>query len=180
MISLKCPHCRVALKVDEKKIPEGIVSFPCPKCKRDIPVSYLDSIASSTSEAGGTLVVFRNGASSGAGGETKSARLTVLPNAETPLQEFILGEGILTVGREAKVSTASICIHTSDKLMSRSHIMLETRKNPKSGGYFYCLSDNNSKNNTLYNGKRLDSGDVMVLKDNDEITLGNTTLRFNE
>jgi len=181
MISLKCPHCRVALKVDEKKIPDGLESFPCPKCKRDIPVTYLEQ-QSVPSEENETLVVFqKNGnGNGGEGGSAKKARLTVLPNSETPLQEYVLGEGIITVGREAKVSCADVCIRTSDKTMSRSHIMLETRKNPKGGGYFYCLSDNNSKNNTLYNGKRLDSGDVMVLKDNDEITIGATTLRFND
>ncbi|WP_302138704.1 zinc-ribbon domain-containing protein, partial [uncultured Parabacteroides sp.] len=41
MISVKCPHCHVGLKVDEGKIPLDITSFKCPKCKQPIPVSLL-------------------------------------------------------------------------------------------------------------------------------------------
>ncbi|MDR0393841.1 MAG: FHA domain-containing protein [Tannerella sp.] len=106
-------------------------------------------------------------------------RLTVLPNANTPQQEFQLNEGISIVGRKAKTFTANICIQTEDKTMSRSHIRIEIKKNPK-GGYFHYLSDNNSKNNTLYNGKRIKDGDVVVLKDGDEIVMGRTIIRFNE
>ena len=32
MISIKCPHCQVGLKVDEGKLPLGITSFKCPNC----------------------------------------------------------------------------------------------------------------------------------------------------
>ena len=46
-------------------------------------------------------------------------------------------------------------------------------------GYKHYLSDNNSKNQTLYNNNYLRKGEVVVLSDNDEITLGRTTLRFN-
>ncbi|MDR1221709.1 MAG: FHA domain-containing protein [Tannerella sp.] len=106
-------------------------------------------------------------------------RLIVLPGIDTPQQEFQLNEGIMIVGRKAKVSTANICIQTGDKTMSRNHIRIEVKKNSK-GGYFRSLSDNNSKNNTLYNGKCIENGDVVVLKDNDEIVMGRTTIRFNE
>jgi pSer/pThr/pTyr-binding forkhead associated (FHA) protein len=91
-----------------------------------------------------------------------------------------LQEGTVIVGRKAKVSTATICIQTNDKTMSRSHIRIEVKKNPKGSGYIHYLSDNNSKNQTLYNGKCIEFGEVVVLKDNDEIVLGKTTLRFNE
>ena len=41
MIAVKCPHCHVGLKVAEGKIPLGITSFKCPKCKEPIPLSLL-------------------------------------------------------------------------------------------------------------------------------------------
>jgi predicted Zn finger-like uncharacterized protein len=41
MISVKCPHCHVGLKVDEGKLPPDITSFKCPKCKFSIPISML-------------------------------------------------------------------------------------------------------------------------------------------
>jgi predicted Zn finger-like uncharacterized protein len=172
MISIKCPHCKVGLKVDETRIPKDIVSFKCPKCKREIPLSYLEQKTGGDSDAETEVVLpkLKKG---------EIGCLTVLPAADTPRQEFQLNEGVVIVGRKARASTASICIQTDDKTMSRSHLRIEVKKNPK-GGYFHCLSDNNSKNNTLYNGKCIRSGDIVVLKDNDEIVMGRTIVRFNE
>ena len=42
------------------------------------------------------------------------------------------------------------------------------------------LSDYQSKNHTQYNGRYLDKGEVVVLKDNDEIKIGHTYVRFKE
>ena len=173
MISVRCPHCKVGLKVDETRIPKGIVSFKCPKCKKEIPISFLDQKIGHGADVE-TLVV------SSKAKDANLGRLTVLSAPDTPQQEFRLSEGILIVGRKAKVSTATICIQTDDKTMSRSHVRIEVKKNPKSNGYLHYLSDNNSKNHTLYNGKCIESGDVVVLKDNDEIVLGRTIIRFNE
>ncbi|MDR2471946.1 MAG: FHA domain-containing protein [Tannerella sp.] len=175
MIAVKCPHCKIGLKVDESRIPEGIVTFKCPKCKKDIPLTYLDNI--SEEQEGETILVF--GASSTSGDNTVGT-LTVLPDADTAHQVFQIKEGIFTVGREAKVSVADFCVKTSDKTMSRNHIRIEVKKKPKGKGFFYCLSDNNSKNNTLYNGKSLETGDIIVLQNDDEITLGHTQIRFND
>jgi len=173
MISVKCPHCKIGLKVDETKIPQDIVSFKCPKCKMDIPVSYIDQMLGQDADVE-TVVVQRKT------NQQCTGKLTVLPTPGTPPQEFALNEGIMIVGRKAKVSTAAICIMTDDKTMSRSHLRIEVKKNQKGGGYFYYLSDNNSKNNTLYNGKCIENGETVVLKDNDVIVLGRTIIRFNE
>jgi pSer/pThr/pTyr-binding forkhead associated (FHA) protein len=172
MISVKCPHCKVGLKVDETRIPKGIESFKCPKCKREIFLSYLDHKLGQDSDSE-TIVIFPKAKDKGIG------RLIVLPGVDTPQQEFQLNEGIVIVGRKAKASTANICIQTEDKTMSRSHIRIEVKKNPK-GEYFHYLSDNNSKNNTLYNGKCIENGDMVVLKNDDEIIMGRTIIRFNE
>lgn len=173
MISIKCPHCKVGLKVDETRIPKGIVSFKCPKCKKEIPISYLDHKIRQESEVE-TIVVSSKAKNGGLG------RLTILSDSGTPGQEFQLSEGTIIVGRKAKVSTATICIQTDDKTMSRSHLRIEVKKNPKGKGYLHYLSDNNSKNHTLYNGKCIEDGDVVVLKNNDELVLGHTIVRFNE
>jgi pSer/pThr/pTyr-binding forkhead associated (FHA) protein len=139
----------------------------------DIPVSYIDQMLGQDAD-GETVVVSHKANQQGLG------KLTVLPTPGTPPQEYVLSEGIIIVGRKAKVSTATICITTDDKTMSRSHLRIEVKKNQKAGGYFYYLSDNNSKNNTLYNGKCIENGEVVVLKDNDVIVLGRTIVRFNE
>jgi pSer/pThr/pTyr-binding forkhead associated (FHA) protein len=172
MISVKCPHCKVGLKVEETKIPTSILSFKCPKCKKEIPISYIEGKLEQQ-DSGDTVVQIKKKQNQGMG------RLTVLQNESTPQQGFQLKEGENIVGRKAKVCTASICIFTDDKMMSRSHLNIEVKKNPK-GGYFHYLSDNNSTNHTLYNGKNIESGDIFVLNDGDELIIGQTTIRFNE
>jgi hypothetical protein len=172
MISVKCPHCNVGLKVDEQKIPEGIASFKCPKCKEEIPISVLEGKPKGNSSPEGNTAILQPVRKGG-------GKLTVMRSADTPAQTFLLQEGLYIVGRKVSVSKANICIETEDKLMSRSHIRIEVKRNPQ-GGLVHSLSDSNSKNRTLYNGKYLDEGEVIVLKNNDEIILGHTVLRFNE
>jgi pSer/pThr/pTyr-binding forkhead associated (FHA) protein len=172
MISTKCPHCKVGLKIDETKIPEGILSFKCPKCKREIPISYIEQKLEQDNSPETVVLSAKNK-------NERIGKLSVQGNQDTLQQEFQLVEGDNIIGRKAKATSASICIITNDKTVSRSHLKIEVKKNQK-GGYFHCLSDNNSKNHTLYNGKNLESGDIVVLKDNDEIVAGNTTIRFSE
>lgn len=169
MISIKCPHCHVGLKVDEGKIPLGITSFKCPKCKQSIPVSLLSP--GNPSDESDTVLIQPL--------KTSTGKITVLPDPDTPEQTFFLYEGILTIGRKSNASKATLCIVTGDRSMSREHIRLEVKKDAK-GGYKHYLSDNNSKNHTLYNSNYLEDGEVVVLNDNDEITIGRTVLRFNE
>lgn len=57
MISIKCPHCHVGLKVDEGKIPLDITSFKCPKCKQPIPISILSKENSEKSDDSVTQVL---------------------------------------------------------------------------------------------------------------------------
>ncbi|MDR3142173.1 MAG: FHA domain-containing protein [Tannerellaceae bacterium] len=174
MISLKCPHCHVGLKVDEGKLPPGITSFKCPKCKSPIPVSILpekegedrDLHASDT----GLLHPIKK----------TTGRLTVLPDANTQEQVFPLTEGISIIGRKSsRPSRTTINIQTTDRSMSREHIRIEVKKDAR-GGYKHYLSDNNSKNHTLYNSNFLGDEEVVILNSNDEIIIGRTVLRFNE
>lgn len=169
MISIKCPHCHVGLKVDEGKIPLGITSFKCPKCKQSVPVSLLS--AETPADESDTVLIQPL--------KTSTGKITVLPDADTSEQTFFLYEGVITIGRKSNASKATLCIVTGDKSMSREHIRLEVKKDGK-GGYKHYLSDNNSKNHTLYNSNYLENGEVVVLNDNDEIIIGRTVLRFNE
>lgn len=172
MISVRCPHCHVGLKVDEGKLPLGITSFKCPKCKQPIPVSLLaQDKANRTAEPTDTVLIQPL--------RTTTGRLFVIANEETPEQVFSLHEGVYTIGRKSSTSQATIGIVTGDKSMSREHIRIEVKKDAK-GGYQHYLADNNSKNHTLYNSKYLEDGEVVVLGNEDEIIIGRTVLRFNE
>lgn len=168
MISLKCPHCQIALKVDETKLPEGINSFKCPKCKKSIPVSLLNT-GGNRGDSSDTVLLTPI--------KTGLGRIVVMPDSATPEQIFSLHEGLITIGRSSATSNVTFRIETSDKLMSRNHISIEVKKDSK-GGYKHYLSDNNSKNRTLYNNNYLEAGEVVVLQDNDEIVIGRTSLRF--
>ncbi len=171
MIAVKCPHCHVGLKVDEGKIPLGITSFKCPKCKESIPLSLLSAKGNLQEADSDTILVTPV--------KTGIGRLTVLPDADTPEQMFPLCEGKVIIGRKSSASRATLAVVTADRTMSREHICVEVKKDPK-GGYKHLLTDNNSKNHTLYNNNYLENGEVVVLNDNDEIIIGRTVLRFNE
>jgi len=173
MIPVKCPHCKVGLKVDEQKIPKGITSFKCPKCKHEISVSQLRELQEERRASGSDTIIIQSS-------KKGEGRLIVLPNVHTPEQTFPLQEeGLYVVGRKASTSNANICIDTQDKSMSRTHIQIEVKKTAQ-GNKMHSLSDNCSKNHTKYNGRYLDEGEVIVLKNNDEIVIGDTVLRFCE
>jgi FHA domain. len=168
MISLKCPYCQVGLKVDETKLPEGINSFKCPKCKKSIPVSLLNTKGNGDNTSDTVLLTPL---------KTGLGSIVVSAGVGTVEQVFPLHEGLITIGRKSASSDVTCPVETNDKLMSRNHISIEIKKDPK-GGYKHYLSDNNSKNRTLYNNKYLEAGEVVVLHDNDEIIIGRTSLRF--
>ena len=170
MIPVKCPHCQVGLKVDELKIPKGINSFKCPKCKHDIPLSFLENkLKQSAGET--NTVVFQTS-------RVEGGKLTVFSDKQTKEQIFHLREGLYIVGRKSTVTNADIRIETEDKMISRNHCKIDVKKDSQ-GGLIHCLSDNHSKNRTMYNGKFLEQEEVVVLRNNDEIKIGHTFLRFN-
>lgn len=171
MISIRCPHCHIGLKVDEGKLPPGIRSFKCPKCKQSIPISLLSEKKETPSDYTETAILQPI--------KTGMGQITVLADEDTKEQVFSLYEGVTIIGRKSAASNATIHVDTKDRSMSREHIRIEVKKDAK-GGYKHYLSDNNSKNHTLYNSSYLGNGEVVVLHDNDEIVIGRTVLRFNE
>ena len=170
MISIKCPHCQVSLKVNEGKLPLGITSFKCPNCKQSIPMSLVTGNGGNGTDNEPETVLLHP-VKPGIG------RLEVQPNDLTPSQTIPLTEGTLIIGRKSKNSTASHPIETQDLLMSRSHICIQVEADGK-GGYKHLLKDNNSKNHTLYKHHYLEKDEVVVLHDGDEIVIGRTTLLF--
>ncbi|MCC8095520.1 MAG: FHA domain-containing protein [Tannerellaceae bacterium] len=172
MISLRCPHCNVGLQVKEEKIPEGRETFNCPRCKQAIPVTVLKGNTGQDFSVSSETVLLQPR-------HTTSGQLTVMPSPDHQEQVFPLSEGVFIVGRKStKPSNARIGIVTTDKSMSREHIRIEVKKDQKNG-FQHLLSDSNSKNHTLYNSNYLQDGEVVVLKDKDEIIIGRTILRFN-
>lgn len=171
MLSIKCPYCQVRLKIDESKIPAHLNAFNCPRCKQPISISLLHQykIVSNSED---TIYIQKS--------NNTTATLTVLPGACTPSQSFQLRTGINIIGRKnGNTSEAKIEIETNDKLMSREHIKIEAVQYGN-GEYNYLLSDNSSKNQTRHNSHYLDQGEILVLRDKDEIEIGNTKIYFNK
>lgn len=173
MISIRCPHCHVGLKVDESKIPTNIQTFNCPKCKQSIPISYV--LKNQVADDSETVILSFQGIK-----DAKIGKIHVLPNDLTPEQTIQLLEGVNIVGRKSPVQKSATAIETTDKLMSRSHIGIEVRKDANKGDYIYYLYDNKSTNRTLYNSKYIEPGEVVTLKNKDEIQIGQTRLIFQE
>jgi predicted Zn finger-like uncharacterized protein len=173
MISIRCPHCHVGLKVDESKIPANIQTFNCPKCKLPIPISYV--LKNQVEDDSETVILSFAGAKG-----AKAGKIHVLPNDLTPEQTIQLVEGVNIVGRKSPIQKSTTAIDTKDKLMSRSHIVVEVRKTVNKDDYIYYLYDNKSTNRTLYNNKYIEPGEVITLKNNDEIQIGQTRLIFKE
>jgi predicted Zn finger-like uncharacterized protein len=172
MISVRCPHCQVGLKVDESKIPSNIQTFNCPKCKQPILVSYvLNNQPVDDSE---TIIL-----SVPEEKKTRTGKLHVLPNEYTPEQFIRLLEGVNIIGRKSTSKESVTAIETKDKLMSRTHIGIEVRPDTD-GKYNHCLYDNKSTNRTLYNRSYIEPGETVILKNNDEIQIGQTRLIFEE
>ncbi|MDR1500099.1 MAG: FHA domain-containing protein [Tannerellaceae bacterium] len=171
MIPVKCPHCHIGLKVDEAKLPPGIASFKCPKCKCLVPVSLLSEKEGAEPPSDTTFIrpLIKT-----------SGKLTVITDDNTPAQVFPLPEGVSIIGRKSsRPSQATISIQTLDRSMSREHVRIEVKRDAR-GGYKHYLSDNNSKNHTLYNSNFLGNEEVVILNNDDEIIIGHTVLRFNE
>jgi hypothetical protein len=170
MIGVRCPHCGVGLKVDEGKLPVGISSFACPKCRGSIPTDVLSAGGGGAATEETPTQVLRP-VSEGCG------ELRIEASSLTPEQTYQLKEGTFVIGRRAADGRNDIGIETGDRLMSRSHITIEVRRGA-GGGYVHTLRDNGSKNRTYYNGRSLEEGEVVVIKSGDEIMLGQTRVHF--
>jgi len=172
MISIRCPHCQVGLKVEESKIPANIQTFNCPKCKQPIPISFV--MNNQTVDDSETVIL-----SAPEGRVAKTGKLHVLPNENTSEQFIRLTEGPNIIGRKSPSKESSTAIDTKDKLMSRAHIVIEVRRAAKDN-YIHSLYDNKSTNRTLYNRNYIEPGEIVILKNNDEIQIGQTRLIFEE
>jgi len=172
MISIRCPHCQVGLKIDESKIPANIQTFNCPKCKQAILISYV--MNNQSVDDSETVIL-----SAPEGKIAKAGKLHVLPN-EFTIEQFIrLSEGTNVIGRKSASKESPTAIDTKDKLMSRAHIIVEVNHVAK-GNIIHSLYDNKSTNRTLYNKNYIEPGEVVILKNNDEIQIGQTRLIFEE
>lgn len=167
-IFIVCPECRQQLSFNEVPGYQNMV-VECPKC-------HFKANAS----------VYQQGAPArGAQGADKTDTQLVIPPATARYIGQIrvkstgevqwLKEGVNVIGRRAVTGTADIQI-SNDHYMSRRHARIDVV--PKNGGYEHRLVEINSTNVVILNGKPINRGDILVLKFNDILTLGQTDIIF--
>lgn len=95
---------------------------------------------------------------------------------------FLLKKGVNTIGRKSHHGNADILIETSDRSMSRLHAEIEVKEFP-SGRIKVIVKDIRDREKSevkplKINGKSLTPIDQIVLADGDNITMGDTIIRF--
>ena len=98
-----------------------------------------------------------------------SAGLTVRTPGKAPI-EVPLSRGKLTIGRSARAGNDLVL--DGDGQVSRRHSRIEMEADGS-----FTIYDLDTTNGTRVNGRKVDNG---VLKDGDEITIGETTLTFHQ
>lgn len=164
-IKIKCPNCGAILEAiddpaNDKK------SVLCPNCrvrnrfsdfKRLVPKVIEDEtqIGLLLKEAIGHLVDGRT-------------------NLRYPLKE---GRNLIGRRPQKGETKASIPIDTGDRGFSRAHLYIDVIKG-RDGRYHYYASNAENKNSTTINGNLLQDGDKIGLKQGDQITSSETSLRL--
>lgn len=187
-IKIKCPTCGKILRLaDAPNINQA--TFTCPVCKDKHIVGQCQRIAIPPIGNSGEETRIGGYSSSSAGEETRIAgggdetRIGSAPQQQEVGQLidnygkfYRLSMGTNTIGRKASSSTAMIQIDTSDRYMSRSHVVIEVRN--MDGQIVHLLKNGANKNPSYLNGILIGASDQLILNNGDRLLLGKTELTF--
>jgi len=171
-----CPSCKTGLQVSS--LHQGVVK--CPQCgfSDDVaryPTTPPLSSASQQPELQGEATVLPDSLKKT--DRQQNLGCLVLIEGDCRPARIVLKAGKNTLGRKSQSSSSSIQLETNDGYMSKNHALIEVATKTN-GSLEYLLSDNGSSNGTFHNEERIESGDVMLLKQGDTVRLGHTTYRF--
>lgn len=161
MKRISCPKCGHYITFDEKAYPEGrILVFVCPACQKQFKVRCKPAPSADTApHVYGTLVVVAN---------------TFHERQEIPLH---YGDNV--IGRYVKGTGANAPIITSDPSIDTTHCIVTVKENKK-GKINFILRDAPSNTGTFYQDEILKDADRINMEDGAIITIGATTMIFNE
>ena len=177
---IKCPQCNVVLDVKNKDDkPE--LQLSCPRCGTWLRVKFhakKEPVEAPTFLAAPKTQPQQrvdNCATQLAGlkATSPSTKASLLCDGK----EYTLAEGRNVIGRKAPTSTANIQLPTNDPYMSRHHCIINVTA-MTDGRKKAVLSNFQNKNETLVNGQRLLPGDVILLQKGNTVTMGKTTVTF--
>lgn len=168
IIKIKCPFDGAVLSV--KSFP-GIEtkSVTCPICKHKYPFTQFKKVVEKTPQP-----------SCGEHTQLPTVNFNIgkLVHLESGAT-FTLKPGRNVIGRKASNSTADFMIDTGDmRGLSRSHIVVEVRKEPAKGFVHYVSLFKERVNPTSVNNMPLLFGDCVILEDGATLKLPDCTLKF--
>lgn len=189
---VKCSNCGIILEVKNSKN-EAIKLITCPQCKAPLRVRFqtqqpldVETILPQSHPAqspkaqndGDTLLEGRQDGEKTILGQ---GRMMAAATASLVLagQQFVLKQGVNTVGRKAQTSQATIQLPVSDPYMSRQHIQVVITVLPN-GKLKAVISNDRNKNITSINGQELPHDEAIVLSSGDRIVMGKTTVVYQE
>lgn len=109
---------------------------------------------------------------------TKIAKIHIIPNNSTKQQRLQLqvGENLLGRKSNSKIHENKREIDTQDKLMSRSHCIINVRE--RKTGYKYFIKDCKSINGVYVNNIKIMEEEEIALDNGDTIRLGKTQMKI--
>lgn len=177
VIHIKCPKDGAKLAV---KYFSGIEqhNVTCPVCHKTMPFSEF-TLVTPEAEADNQFRVDDDPDTETTAGGAQSLIIGRLRRQGTA-QTYQLKSGQNVIGRQAQSSKATIQLPTGeDRHMSREHLLIEVKREPKSGFHHYASLVRQECNATRINGTLIDWGDQIVLQHGDRIELpGNINLIF--
>lgn len=184
---IKCPNCDVVLEVKNSKN-ETVKQITCPQCKAVLKVNFppkQEPLEAKTYYAPPKQPVADNGVTQLAGADYGATLLVTGSSKPLSTAKLTLGsttypleEGQNIVGRKGTTSKATVQIATDDRYMSRQHCCITVTTLPD-GTKKVVLSNYQNKNATMVNGLEMKTGDEIRLTDGNSITMGHTTIIFN-
>lgn len=167
MLNIPCQSCNFNNKVQyDPSVGGKKIMFKCKNkvCKEFITIKLPKGVKATNS----TIVVEKTKI-------VRRAQLELEENNE--IIRYNIESGVSVIGRKSESKFPDICLNVADSSISRMHCMIECLED--SGSKLnYILKDYKSKNGVFLNGVLLSKYDEVYLRNNDEIQLGTTSLKF--
>lgn len=180
ILTCNCPLCGKSMRI-RRPAKEGKYKFTCTHCKQAFALTYKDERQESTPQPQE---------------ESNNVKITPPPMLQPVDPRYMtiggllecktgffskdkvhsLHVGVVTIGRKDSVCPSDIMF--DDPTISRRSLKLqiEKKKNNSTSYYTYIMTVQKATNPVIYNGEALVEGDIVELKIDDIIIIGQTKL----
>lgn len=177
-IKIKCPNCGKVLIVqdDPSNVSKNVI---CPVCKQKYPFSSFKSVTETQVEDRTKLSSTNNSEDVTVINSSSITKVIGFLLDENSRRKYPLSDGSNLIGRQPKMSVApaDVAIITDDIGFSRKHFYIDVSKG-LNGDVRHWAYNAENKNPTFINGKILEDGDKIILRDGYTISSSETVLSF--